>query len=123
MPQQVFQSAIHKKDLLQGQYSFAMPQYNACFWSFFLLLLLIQLAVCSQDPEQCASDGLQGSIGLMPSMQYASCHTTQWFQQEESSFKLEYQSSDSQEWPCPSSLGVSEAESPDWEKELSYMFF
>ena len=44
-------------------------------------------------------------------------------QQEESSKKLEYQSSDSQEWPCPSSLGVSEAESPDWEKELSYMFF
>ena len=32
---------------------------------------------------------------------------------QEESVTLEYQSSDSQEWPCPSSLGDSEAESPD----------
>ena len=35
--------------------------------------------------------------------------------EQEESVKLEYQSSDSQEWPDPSSPGVSEAECPDCE--------
>ena len=41
---------------------------------------------------------------------------------EEASVKLECQSSDSPEWPRPSSPGVSEAEGPDWEEELYFPF-
>ena len=43
----------------------------------FDLPLSIQLTVCNQDPEQRVSDDGQGSKGLMPSMQYAPCHTMQ----------------------------------------------
>ena len=83
----------------------------------FCLLLFIQLTVYSQDPEQRVLDRWQGSKGLMPSMQYVPLpyHAVVPLvaQLEESSVKLEYQSSDSQVWPYPSSLGVSEAESPN----------
>ena len=63
-------------------------------------------------------DGLRNSKGLPPSMHYVSCvlyHAANALvvELEESSVKVEYQSSDTQELPYPNSLGDSGAENSD----------
>ena len=103
----------HTTGFLQRQNSVEMPQYSACFWN---------LLIATLDPiDRVQPRSRTTRVGwLARSNGTAAIHAVclvpydAVVEQEEASVKLEYQSSDSQVWPCPPSLGVSEAESPDW---------
>ena len=100
------------KDLLQGQNSVVMPYYNACFWNLQVAALDPIDHVQSRSRTKCVDwlakfNGIAAIHAVFPAVRNV--------EQEEISVKLVYQSSDSQEWPCTSSLDVCDAECPDCE--------
>ena len=81
---------------MQGQHFVVMPPYNACFWNLLIAALDPINRVQPRSRTTCVGwlDKFKG---------IAAIHAV----------TLEYQSSDSQEWPYPSTLGDSGEESPD----------